>query len=79
MRSVFTSTYELGMTESAKLGLGDLAIGPSVGTVRVGVQQNPGAVGFLAGAAEFVHGVLAGLAFLSPELDDVLLGHGDSF
>ena len=70
--------HVLDWDDAAPTGLGDLAIGPAVGTVRVGVQQNPGAAGFLAGTAEFVHGVLAGLAFLGRELDDVLLGHGDS-
>ena len=68
--------YALNCTDATPAGLGDLAIGLAVGTVRAGVQQNPGATGLLAGTAELAHGVLADLAFLGRELDDVLLGVG---
>ena len=64
--------------DAATAGLGDLAIGPVIGPVRSGAQQNPGAANLLAGAAELAHGVLAGLAFPGRELDDALLGPGDS-
>lgn len=62
--------------DAAAAGLGGLAIGPGTGAVGVGVQQDAGAAGLLAGTAEPLHGVLATRAFLVREPDDLLLEHG---